>query len=139
VLVIVRMLGEAELAALLECAAQQRLFVLLEVFDALDVERAGKVTKAYGRDCELLVGLNSRDLKTLAVVPGRLEALVRSLPDSVPRVAESGVATAADAGRLAVAGYDLALVGSALMNALEPLELVRAMISAGRTERARRS
>jgi hypothetical protein len=33
----------------------------------------------------------------------------------------------------------VALVGSALMNALEPLPLVRAMVSAGRNERARRS
>ena len=76
---------------------------------------------------------------TLEVVPGRLEELVRLLPDSVPRVAESGVDTAADAGRLAIAGYDVALVGSALMDALEPLPLVRAMLSAARGERARRS
>ena len=75
----------------------------------------------------------------LEVVPGRLEAMVRLLPDTVPRVAESGVATAADAGRIAIAGYDVALVGSALMASLEPHQLVRAMISAGRTERARRS
>ncbi len=45
-----------------------------------------------------LVGVNCRDLTTLQVVPGRLEALVRLLPAQVPRVAESGVATAEDAG-----------------------------------------
>ena len=54
-------------------------------------------------------------------------------------VAESGVATAEDAARVAIAGYAVALVGSALMSALEPLALVRAMLSAGRNERARRS
>ncbi len=139
VLVIMRMLSDAEVTALLDCAVEQRLFVLLESFDAADVERAGKVVKQYARSTELLVGLNSRDLQTLQVVPGRLEQMARSLPDDVPRVAESGVATAADAGRIAVAGYDVALVGSALMDALEPLQLVRAMISSGRTERARRS
>jgi indole-3-glycerol phosphate synthase len=73
------------------------------------------------------------------VVPGRLEQLVKTLPDSVPRVAESGVASPEDAGRLAVAGYDVALVGSALMSALEPLELVRTMVQTGRRERAQRS
>jgi len=139
VLVIMRMLSDAEVSALLDCAVEQRLFVLLESFDAADIERAGKVVRQYARSTELLVGLNSRDLQTLQVVPGRLEQMVRSLPDDVPRVAESGVATAADAGRMAVAGYDVALVGSALMDALEPLQLVRAMISSGRTERARRS
>ena len=64
---------------------------------------------------------------------------MRRLPDNVPRVAESGVTTAQDAGRIAIAGYDVALVGSALMNALEPLQLVRAMLSSARSERARRS
>ncbi len=139
VLVIMRMLSDAEVSALLDCAVQQRLFVLLEAFDSTDIERASKVVRQYARSTELLVGLNSRDLNTLQVVPGRLEQMARSLPDDVPRVAESGVATAADAGRIAVAGYDVALVGSALMDALEPLQLVRAMISSGRTERARRS
>jgi indole-3-glycerol phosphate synthase len=139
VLVIMRMLSDAEVAALVECAAQLRLFVLLETFDEADIARAARAVKQYARDTQLLVGLNARDLTTLQVVPGRLEQLARSLPDEVPRVAESGVTTAADAGRLAVAGYDVALVGSALMSALEPLQLARAMISAGRTERARRS
>ena len=37
------------------------------------------------------------------------------LPAGVPRVAESGVASAEDARRVAAAGYELALVGSALM------------------------
>jgi indole-3-glycerol phosphate synthase len=139
VLVIVRMLSDAEVAALVECATELRMFVLLETFDEADMARATSVVSHYGRSTKLLVGLNARDLVTLQVVPGRLEQLVRLLPDDVPRVAESGVATAADAGRVAVAGYDVALVGSALMSALEPLQLVRAMISAGRTERARRS
>lgn len=139
VLAILRMLNAAESSALIECAARLKLFVLLEAFDAADITRAAELVRQYASATELLVGLNCRDLTTLKVVPGRLEELARTLPDSVPRVAESGVATAADAGRVAVAGYDVALVGSALMDALEPLKLVRAMISAGRNERARRS
>jgi indole-3-glycerol phosphate synthase len=138
-LLILRMLGEAELAALLECALELKLFVLLEVFDEADIARAAVFVNQYRAAGQLLVGLNCRDLRTLKVVPGRLEQLARTLPDSVPRVAESGVATAVEAGRIAVAGYELVLVGTALMEALEPLQLVRAMLSAGRNERARRS
>jgi hypothetical protein len=67
--------------------------------------------------------VNSRDLATLKVVPGRLDALASSLPAAVKRVAESGVATAADAARMAACGYDLALVGSALMSAEDPAQL----------------
>jgi indole-3-glycerol phosphate synthase len=139
VLVILRMLDEAGVAALLEAAARLRLFVLLEAFDEADIARAHRAVAQRPKALQLLVGLNCRDLKTLQVVPGRLEQLAKSLPDSVPRVAESGVTTAEEAGRMAVAGYDAALVGGALMNALEPLALVRAMLAAGRRERAQRS
>jgi indole-3-glycerol phosphate synthase len=139
VLLILRMLSDAEIAALLECALQLKLFVLLEAFDEADIARAAALVKQYSSAGQLLVGMNCRDLRTLKVVPGRQEQLARTLPDSVPRVAESGVTTAAEAGRIAVAGYELALVGTALMEALEPLQLVRAMLSAGRNERARRS
>ena len=111
--------------------------MLLETFDEADIARATELVRHYASVASLLVGVNCRDLVSLEVVPGRLEALVRALPDTVPRVAESGVATAADAGRIAIAGYDVALVGSALMESLEPHQLVRAMVSAGRTERAR--
>jgi indole-3-glycerol phosphate synthase len=139
VLLIVRMLNEAAAAAMLECAQQLKLFALLECFDAADIARATALVKQYRSAGQLLVGVNCRDLATLEVAAPRLEELVRSLPDDVPRVAESGVTTAADAGRVAIMGYDVALVGSALMSALEPLPLVRAMLSAGRNERARRS
>lgn len=139
VLLIVRMITDAEAAAMIECAARLRMFVLLECFDEAEITRAAALVKRYRSAAELLVGVNCRDLKTMQVVPGRLEELVRGLPDDVPRVAESGVSTAQDAGRVAIVGYDVALVGSALMNALEPLQLVRAMLSAARSERARRS
>ena len=68
---------------------------------------------------------------TLKVVPGRLDALAPQLPTDVKRVAESGVATAEDAARMAACGYDLALVGSALMSAPDPAALARAMLAAG--------
>jgi indole-3-glycerol phosphate synthase len=139
VLVILAMLDDARVDALLAAAAKWRLFVLLEAFDEADIARAHRAVAQRPKDLQLLVGLNCRDLRTLQVVPGRLEQMARLLPDAVPRVAESGVCTAEDAGRMAIAGYDAALVGGALMSALEPLPLVRAMLAAGRRERAQRS
>jgi indole-3-glycerol phosphate synthase len=139
VLLIVRLLDDAQCAALIECAVRLRMFVMIETFDEADIGRATALVKRYSTSAQLLVGVNCRDLKTLEVVPGRLEELVKSLPDNVPRVAESGVTTAQDAGRVAIAGYDVALVGGALMSALEPFPLVRSMLSAARSERARRS
>jgi len=83
--------------------------------------------------------VNSRDLVTLKVVPGRLDALAASLPTAVRRVAESGVATAADAARAAANGYDLALVGSALMSAADPDDLTRRMLAEARAAVAARA
>jgi indole-3-glycerol phosphate synthase len=53
----------------------------------------------------------------------------------VPRVAESGVATAQDAARLARVGYEVALIGSALMTSAQPAVLLKDMITAGRGAR----
>ena len=80
----------------------------------------------------MLAGVNCRDLATLQIVPRRLDELAHLLPTSVPRVAESGVGTAEDARRVAVAGYELALVGSALMQGGDPRALAAAMLEAGR-------
>jgi indole-3-glycerol phosphate synthase len=137
VLVILRMLARAEIEALLTTAAELGLFVLLEAFGEEDIELAhaltrAHATRAHAAGAPLLVGLNCRDLVTLQVVPGRLEQLVARLPADVPRVAESGVASAADAARVAAVGYDLALIGSALMQAADPLALVGGMLRAAR-------
>jgi indole-3-glycerol phosphate synthase len=135
VLIILRMLPRAELEALIEQALKLNLFALLEAFDEQDIELAWSLTEQYGRKAdriELLVGVNCRDLVTLKVVPGRLESLAHLLPTSVPRVAESGVGNGEDARRVAVAGYDLALVGSALMSAPSPHALAAEMLKAGR-------
>jgi indole-3-glycerol phosphate synthase len=140
VLVILRMLARAELEALVDSALEASLFVLLEAFDAADVALARALIEARSRHAaQLLVGINCRDLSTLQVVPGRLEAMAplleEALPGEVARVAESGVAGAADAARIAAAGYDLALVGSALMTGPDPAALARAMLAAGRAAR----
>jgi indole-3-glycerol phosphate synthase len=141
VLLIVRMLDDDVLCALIETALAQQLFVLLEIFDEKDIERAVRHLESQRRAASaneappgerLLVGVNSRDLVTLQVVPQRLEQLVAYLPTWLPRVAESGVQSPDDAARLAAAGYDLALVGGALMQAESPAALVAAMLQTAR-------
>jgi indole-3-glycerol phosphate synthase len=136
VLIVLRMLSEALVEALLDCARELGLFALLEAFDERDIERAQVLVEGRGARAGLLVGVNCRDLDTLEVVPGRLEALAPLLPTAVPRVAESGVASGEDAARIARAGYDLALVGSALMSEGSPLALARKLLAAGRAARS---
>jgi len=140
VLAILRMLPRADLEKLIDTALGLGMFILLETFDEPDIELAHALLDARRAHRDLLlVGVNSRDLATLQVVPGRLDTLASALPTDLPRVAESGVATAADAARMAAVGYDLALVGSALMSAEDPAQLARAMLSEGRAAVAARA
>lgn len=141
VLIILRMLPREALEALIDQAIALNLFALLEAFDEQDIELSHLLAEKYATRANtertrLLVGVNCRDLVTLKVVPGRLEALVPLLPTSIPRVAESGVGSAEEAAKVAAAGYDLALVGSALMTAPDPSALVSSMLTAGRAVRA---
>jgi indole-3-glycerol phosphate synthase len=115
---------------MLAVAREQGLFVLLEAFDEPDLERAGALV-GTGRAGDVLVGVNTRDLRTLAVDPGRLEALAPRMPKGVRAVAESGILTPGDAARAAALGYTLALVGTALMRSDDPAGLARQMIESG--------
>jgi indole-3-glycerol phosphate synthase len=158
VLIILRMLSRPQLDELCSAAKACGLFALLEAFDEADIELAHDILEAQAHQdpepyrlgpsrsansrsrpgmtpVQWLVGVNSRDLSTLKVVPGRLEKLAPLLPSQVPRVAESGVASAEDARRVAAAGYDMALVGSALMSGADPRGLAHDMIVAGRRAR----
>jgi indole-3-glycerol phosphate synthase len=135
VLVIVRMLSRSEIDALLDCAGSLGLFVLLEAFDARDIELMRELIEVHTGANPLLAGVNCRDLATLQVVPQRLLELAPLLPARAPRVAESGVATAADARQIVAAGYQLALVGSALMQADDPAALAAVLLAAGRAAR----
>ena len=143
VLLIVRMLSIESLTQMIEAALDHQLFVLLEIFDEQDIAALTPLLDAVKQrigapdPCcpRLLVGVNCRDLTTLQVVPERLFKLVPQLPKEWPKVAESGLETAHDAARLAAAGYDLALVGSALMRTASPIDLARDMLSAGRLAR----
>jgi indole-3-glycerol phosphate synthase len=151
VLVILRMLPRAGIEALLDCARSLGLFVLLEAFDEADIEAMHDIigtntqrgasqhaasaqhAPAPTQDtAPVLAGLNCRDLTTLQIVPQRLIELAHLLPTNVPRVAESGVVSPDDAARVAAAGYEYALVGSALMQGGDPHLLAAAMLKAGR-------
>lgn len=132
VLLIAAMLDDAVLKEMLAAARESGLFVLLEAFDEADLERAAKLLLPAPQGPPVLVGVNTRDLRTLAVDPTRLARLATCLPPGIPAVAESGLNDAADAAAAAALGYRMALVGTALMRASRPGERVAEMLAAGR-------
>ena len=136
VLLIVRLVSRERLVELLDTAAALGLFVLLEAFDADDLAvAAGLARERIGRDEQVLMGLNCRDLQTLAIDFDRFARLRGHLPPEWPAVAESGVQTAADAARVAALGYRLALVGTCLMRRHDAAQAVRELLEAGRRAR----
>ncbi len=127
VLLITTMLDDAALRAMLDCAWEHGMFVLLESFDEDDLRRSARYLGGAG---QLLIGVNTRNLRTLEVDGNRLQNLAPLLPDAVC-VAESGLHEPEDAARVAGWGYSMALVGTALMRSADPSQLVAAMTAAG--------
>jgi indole-3-glycerol phosphate synthase len=136
VLLIAAILEPDLLEAMLAYAIELGLFVLVEVFDEGDVARCTGVMQALKAPGRLLIGVNCRDLRTLAVDGSRFAALAPHLPPNLPWVAESGIETAEQAAEAARLGYRLALVGTALMRSGAPEAAARELIKAGRGARA---
>jgi indole-3-glycerol phosphate synthase len=118
VLLIVSALGDDELRFLHRRACELGLACLVEVHEIAEVSRA---LDAGAR----LVGVNSRNLRTLAVDPGVLERVAAELPSDVVAVAESGIRTRADIDRLSGVGYQAFLVGEQLISQRDPVQALR--------------
>ena len=110
ILVILAMVSDDEARRLLQAAELLGVDALVETHSAAEVERA------VGLDARV-IGVNARDLDTLAVDRERQLGLVSGLPESVVRVAESGISSRADVEAARDAGADAVLVGTALMRA----------------------
>ncbi|HEY3883903.1 MAG TPA: indole-3-glycerol phosphate synthase TrpC [Vicinamibacterales bacterium] len=113
VLLIVGALEPPELPVLLSDARAAGLAALVEVHDRRELTIA---LDAGAR----VVGVNSRNLRTLAVEPELHDALAQALPPGVVAVAESGLRDAADLARLETAGYSAFLVGERLIAQSDP-------------------
>ena len=137
VLLIAAMLSDAELEAMLDCAWEHSMFVLLESFDDTDLHRCAALLDrakhlSQAESNKLLIGVNTRNLRTLAVGPDRLGQLAPLLPAGAVCVAESGIGSAQDAAEARQFGYRMALVGTALMKSADPVSLIGEMLEAGR-------
>jgi len=115
----------ARLAGLVDRALDLGLEPLVEAHDARELD-AALATRAR------LIGLNNRDLRTLAVDPERAIGLRPRVPGDRLVVAESGVREAATIADWRAAGFDAALVGEALVRAADPEAAAGAFVAAGR-------
>ena len=119
-LLIVAALDDDALRQLHDEARELGLTVLVEVHDEAETERA----VALGAE---LIGVNARNLKTLAVDPDTFGRLAPLVPEDRVLVAESGISGPDDVTRFVGQGARAVLVGEALVRDGDPTGAVRAM------------
>jgi indole-3-glycerol phosphate synthase len=120
ILLIVGALDEDELTRLHDLALSLGLAALVEVHDRDELLRA---LHAGAR----IVGVNSRNLRTLQVDLGAVERLSVDIPDEVIAVGESGIRSGEDIRRLSALGYDAFLVGEQLITQEDPGDALRGL------------
>jgi indole-3-glycerol phosphate synthase len=115
------MLPGDRLARLIDAARALDLEPLVEVF----VDEDPSPSIAVGAD---IIGVNARDLASFTTRLDLVEAMADRLPDTVVRVAESGITGRDDIVRLAESGYDGFLVGEHLVRAEDPELALRRLL-----------
>ena len=128
VLLIVAALGANQLKDYFQLASELGMRSLIEVHTHNELERALEISPE-------IVGINSRNLKTLEVDTGAFAELIPRLPADVVRVAESGITNRRDVDYAQNSGATAILVGEALVRAGEPVTAVRELLGLGRLER----
>ena len=122
VLLIVAALSRADLSRLASYAASLALDALVEVHS---IEELLTALDAGAR----LVGVNNRNLRTLAVDVRASEALIERIPREVVAVSESGLRSGADVERLRALGYRAFLIGERFMAAADPGAELRTLLA----------
>ena len=113
VLLIVAALDPVDLKRLMAAADRFGLAALVEIHDHEELV----IALDAGAD---VIGVNSRNLRTLEVHQHVLDTLAPDIPESTIAVAESGLKSAADLSRLGAAGYDAFLIGERFMVEPDP-------------------
>jgi indole-3-glycerol phosphate synthase len=121
VLLIVAALDQEALVRLQARAWELGLAALVEVHDDAELDRA---LEGGAR----LVGVNNRDLRTLAVDVDASRRLAARIPGGVVAISESGLRSRADLDALAAMGYRAFLIGERFMVDPSPEQAVRELL-----------
>ena len=124
VLLIVAALAKSQLRDFYDLASDLGMAVLIEVHTADELERAMEISPR-------IIGVNSRNLKTLEVNPSAFAELIPRIPNEVIRVAESGISRRADVEFAQSHGADAILVGEALVTSADANLAMRSLLGQG--------
>jgi len=124
VLLIVAALSKSQLKDFYDLASELGMASLVEVHTQSELESAMDISPR-------IVGVNSRNLKTLEVSASVFEELIPTIPSSVIRVAESGISTRADVAQAQKVGATAILVGESLVKSGDPISAMRELLGRG--------
>ena len=113
VLLIVAALSKNQLSDYLALTEELGMHAIVEVHTHEELEIA------LDNPCEM-IGINSRNLKTLEVDAVAFKELLPLIPAHLVRIAESGISTPADVNFAVESGANAILVGEALVRAGDP-------------------
>jgi indole-3-glycerol phosphate synthase len=120
-LLIVAALAQTDLVSLQARAWELGLAALVEVHDDEELRRA---VDAGAR----VIGVNNRNLRTLAVDTGASYRLAAMMPKGVTAVSESGLKTRDDLETLTAAGDQAFLIGERFMTDPDPARAIASLI-----------
>ncbi len=122
ILLIMAALSDSQALELEAVSHALNMDVLIEVHDEAELERALKLKSP-------LLGINNRNLKTMAVSLETGRKLAANIPDSHIRVCESGISTKEDVLSMTSAGFHAFLIGESFMRQENIENAVKALIS----------
>ena len=124
VLLIVAALSKSQLKDFYDLSTELAMAVLVEVHTEDELECALEISPR-------IIGVNSRNLKTLEVDSAGFQRLLPRIPDSIIRVAESGISTRKEVEFAQEFGADAVLVGEALVRAGDPISALHDLMGRG--------
>ena len=122
ILLIAKILTDAQLFQLYDCARKLNLAVLVETHSEEEIDRANRI----GAE---IIGINNRDLDTFEVALDLSLKLRSRIAKSAITVAESGITSAADVERVREAGFHAMLVGEGLISEQNGNAVFRELLS----------
>jgi indole-3-glycerol phosphate synthase len=121
VLLIVAALSRSQLKDFYDLSCELGMASLIEVHTAQELESAMEISPR-------MIGINSRNLKTLDVDTRAFTDLIPRIPVEIIRVAESGISTRSDVQAAQSAGASVILVGEALVKSGDPISAMQELL-----------
>lgn len=121
-LLIVAALTKSDLTDFYQLATELGMDVLVEVHD---LDEAGTALDIGAK----IIGVNSRNLKTLEVDESNFALILPQIPSNVIKVAESGISTRSQVAHVENLGANAVLIGESLVKAGNPLHTINELLN----------